>query len=976
MNYIEKLLKYSSFLLFILLISTTSVHAKPIQDTINVGYYEFLPFSSTSPSHKAEGMFIDIINEIAKINNIKIKYHKYKFEDGLNAVSNNKVDLFLGVAYSEERGNLFSFSNNSLIDTWGVVITNHGTHLSSILDLENKKIATIKSDMLLQDFLKITNSFNINTDIIYVDTYEDVIKLVSNHEVDGGILEKFMCNSYITKYDYEISDIIFSPTGINIVSNNTELLNLFDKYLGNAKFAKDSFYTTSINKWVKRTTVSYIPKWLKTLLILIIITSILLSIIVYFMKRTINKKTKELSIYNRKLRHYLNNTAEGFYVIGNDGDLLGVNTTLCNKLGYTEKELLEIKRSDVFHDKDFNHKHIYKLVKEYYKPVSIINTHISKDGSIIPVNLNIVKVNLDGIDQVIVLSEDISEKIEMQNALTYERDFSKIIIDNTKGIIITTNIKNEIVTINNYGLNVLESTIKQVERKLWYDVFYNPEKHDYIKNRFENTNIKDKYKLYQKNARSSFYNKSGKLYIFDWKRSIIREPLGEPLVISVGIDVTSSERRKNQIEKLAFYDSLTDLPNRQSFNKYINNLINDSATGFAIMLLDLDNFKRANDIYGHDFGDLLLIEVTKRILNIASKHFVSRFGGDEFIIIYNNYQDKSNIEKLCQNIIDTISKNFVINSCSIFISCSIGISLFPQHSLVKDDLFKFADMAMYNSKKLGKKRFGYYDNNIFCSMTVKNNIHNNLRYAIEKQELSMFYQPIYDATSMNVRCFEALIRWHYNHEHYISPDVFIPVAEETSYIVELGKWIIEEVCKDLSIFKAKGFSMRCVSINVSAIQIGEKNFINDVLNIINKYSISSKEIIFEITENVLIKNNNHYIKKLSKLRELGYKISLDDFGTGYSSLNYLSFMPIDILKIDKQFVEKSLSEKSYEKLLDIAIHISEKFGLNIIAEGVETKEQLAMLLSKNCNLIQGYYFSKPMNFNDTLNYLKNSQNSL
>lgn len=493
-------------------------------------------------------------------------------------------------------------------------------------------------------------------------------------------------------------------------------------------------------------------------------------------------------------------------------------------------------------------------------------------------------------------------------------------------------------------------------------------------------------------------NKNGKLtWVFDRGDIVERDPAGNPTrMIGAAQDITQQKHDQKQIEQLAFYDPLTNLPNRRLLQErielaIINNQHNQSYS--ALMFLDLDNFKILNDTHGHNIGDKLLIEVSQRLKKVLERfHTVARFGGDEFVVIINGLnadhttaqkQAMAWSEKLHQSLEKTfqlqISK--VSNQQDIHIeyqlTASIGITLFNGKKNVEvDELLKLADLALYRAKTDGRNKTVTFDPSMQEDLIQSQKIQSNFNKSIKNSEFELFYQPQINASNQLIGL-EALIRWPQKDlksfpNGYISPGEFIPMAEETGLIIPLGNWILNQACLQIALWQKNPIlSKLVISVNISAKQIAQTGFIEYVCKLIKTHGIKPNQLKFEITESVLLQDVADAIEKLQILKDRGIKVSLDDFGTGYSSLSYLKRLPVNEIKIDQSFVNDIMIDESDAIMVKTIIDLSKNFSIDVIAEGVETPDQLNKLIEFGCSQFQGYLFSKPLCISDLDIYLEN-----
>ncbi len=445
--------------------------------------------------------------------------------------------------------------------------------------------------------------------------------------------------------------------------------------------------------------------------------------------------------------------------------------------------------------------------------------------------------------------------------------------------------------------------------------------------------------------------------------------------IAIKLNITDYIEERDKVEYMAYHDSLTSLPNRASVEEYLKNRLpvakrND--VKIAILFIDLDRFKIINDTLGHDVGDELLIECAKRIKGgLRNSDMLARVGGDEFVIVIESPDSDYSAAHVCENILNLFHKPIQTKSHLLNITLSIGVSIFPddENSDYKQ-LFKYADIAMYEAKYSGKNTYRYYQKKLSLEVHNRLDLEQSLKEALNNSELYMMYQPKYNIFNHNVIGLEALVRWENEKLGLVGPDKFIPVAEDTGFIIEIGFYIFEQSCRDFLIFKKLCKTLESISINISAVQLYQDSFVDNIMRITNDVGVTPEEIKLEITETHIMKNINQSQNLLNKLKELGFGISIDDFGTGHSSLSYLKLFPIDELKIDKSFVDDLPHDKNDVAISKAIITLSQSMGYINVAEGIENREQELFLRDNNCLLGQGYYFCKPKKREDLIEFLK------
>lgn len=406
---------------------------------------------------------------------------------------------------------------------------------------------------------------------------------------------------------------------------------------------------------------------------------------------------------------------------------------------------------------------------------------------------------------------------------------------------------------------------------------------------------------------------------------------------------------------LAEHDPLTELPNRRKFKQELTQELEKGEPG-AVLLFDLDNFKEINDTKGHVFGDKVLKEVGKKLADLKSdKFFVSRYGGDEFLLLIRS-TDKFRIETYIDEIRETVEQPLLIADDFIHLDFSLGVTFYPDDADNVDQLITYADTAMYQAKKSQKGDSLFFQDYMKTELETKNEIRDILRKALKEDGFKLVYQPEVDLRSGQSSVFEALLRLE---NHDISPGVFIPIAEESNLIIEIGRWVTEEAIRQLVSWRQQGLELKPVALNFSVNQLKDKGYLDFLENQLESNDLNPGLIEIEITESILLENDKETIKFLNKLKDLGVKLVLDDFGTGYSSISYLSYIPVDKIKLDRSLIDRYLQFENLQSLRKL-IAFFRSMDLQVVTEGIEEKEEYLYLSDCDCDLVQGYYFSKPL----------------
>lgn len=445
---------------------------------------------------------------------------------------------------------------------------------------------------------------------------------------------------------------------------------------------------------------------------------------------------------------------------------------------------------------------------------------------------------------------------------------------------------------------------------------------------------------------------------------------GKQIRVSAILDISDLRKKEDEILHQALYDTLTQLPNRRYLTNTLQHLLQESKRkqiSAALLFFDLDHFKNVNDTKGHTIGDKVLIETAQRISKtIRSTDLVARIGGDEFVILLDDINEfTTNILQIAENILDVIRQPYYIGNYTFMLSASIGAILFKGDQYSIETLLQYADSAMYHAKETGRNTIKFFNPLLQKKLEKKASILHKLHLALEQNQMELYYQKQIFGEHKEIVGVEALIRWNDPEQGLISPNEFIPLAEESNCIIVLGEWILREAFSKLKLWENDiERSQWQLSINISIKQFERNNFIQIVQTLLHEIGCDATKIRFELTENLLIKGTKDTLRKIYALKKLGISLSIDDFGTGYSSLSYLSRLPVDELKIDKRFIKRLLHHQSDKTIVETIITIGKHFGMDVVAEGVETEIQYKMLLDLGCSHFQGYLFAKPIPYKE------------
>ncbi|QGQ94662.1 bifunctional diguanylate cyclase/phosphodiesterase [Paenibacillus psychroresistens] len=664
-----------------------------------------------------------------------------------------------------------------------------------------------------------------------------------------------------------------------------------------------------------------------------------------------------------KIRSTLESIQDGYYEIDMDGNLSQSNHSLAEILGVSQNELLGHNITEFMNGEDAQKlKQVFHWVSHEGTAVNCVEWQVnykdslrkSVEGSVVLIreSENGMPLGYRGIIR------DITERKDSEKLLAESRYRYKSLVDYNPDLICSIDLEGIILTINPATEKITGFSSNQLlgincghfigRRKVSKVIHY--------------------HLLAKKGTSSSFeisiQHKQG--HSVDLQIRLIPIIINNQIdgIYIIGKDITEHKQAEETINHMAYHDALTDLPNRRLFiDKLTDGLLQTERAEhkLAVLFLDLDRFKYINDSLGHSFGDRLLKTVADRLKYcIGRSGTIARMGGDEFTILLSDIIDESSIILIARSIIEEINNPILIDGRECSVTASIGISIYPDDGNDAQTLMMNADTAMYRSKETSRNTYKFFNHHMSEQASKQLSVEQELRKAVERNELVLMYQPQVDLISDQITGVEALVRWQHPSRGLVPPLEFIPLAEETGMIVPIGEWVLRTACRQNVEWQMAGYTPMRVAVNLSAYQFKQSNIVQTVAEILRETGLNPKYLELEITESIAMQNAEQVIQTLEALKLLGIQISIDDFGTGYSSLSYLRNFPIDRLKIDKTFVDNITDSAGDAVIAESIIAMAKSLKLEVIAEGVETKEQYQFLKSSGCHEMQGYFFSKPL----------------
>ena len=582
--------------------------------------------------------------------------------------------------------------------------------------------------------------------------------------------------------------------------------------------------------------------------------------------------------------------------------------------------------------------------------------HCKLDGTTFDAEVSLIKITLGEQNYLQTIVRDITER-KMKDAQVGKLSS---VMEQTADIIVVTDTEGKIEYVNPSFEKITGYTYNEAVNNSPGLVASGLHKSEFYKHMWETITAGESYSNIFINRR-----KDGSLYYEEKTITPIKDQSGTIThYVATGKDISDRIQIQERLQHMAHHDALTDLPNRNLFLDRLQQSLNRARWHdrlVAVMFMDLDRFKIINDTLGHNVGDQLLLQLSQRLAKtVRDGDTIARFGGDEFAILLDDINSESHISSLAEKLLDTLATPFKFNKQELFVTASIGVSIFPNDGEDSDTLLRNADVAMYRAKDLGKNNYQFYSDDLSARIFERLTLENNLRHALERDEFILYYQPQIDARTNKVSGVEALLRWQHPELGLVTPNNIIPLLEETGLIEKVGHWVLETACRQSRALHDAGWSYLHMSVNISSRQFNNTDFISSLHDIINQTKINPEFLELELTESMLMRNASATINALHSLSGRGVRFAIDDFGTGYSSLTYLRRFPIDTIKIDRSFIHDVTDNPDDAAITSAIIVMAQSLSLNVIAEGVENQKQLDFLTSRNCHYLQGNFFSRPL----------------
>ena len=674
-------------------------------------------------------------------------------------------------------------------------------------------------------------------------------------------------------------------------------------------------------------------------------------------------------IYVERYRTLFEKSPDAIFLLDSKGNslvwrIIDCNDVACRMNGYNRDELIGADLN-ILHFVPCNvgerNAVIEELRQEQY--VRYDNKYRRKDGSIYPVENVLHPISIGGRELLLLISRDITDRLEAERIRQESSEKYRTLFENSPDAMFLVEVSEDdpywpIVDCNEAACRMngytREELIGQPVDILHVDSYgMSDKKKNLEKLREQPISISE----------FTHRRKDGTVFPVEIVKNLIVLN-GKEMIVGIDRDITERKKAEETIKYQAYYDLLTKLPNKILLNDRLTFALAHAHRGgnvMSVIFLDLDRFKKINDTLGHDVGDQVLKTIAERLeACMREGETVARFGGDEFIILLPEVSRVSEVTRLAQDILDLFKQPLILSGIELYVTASMGIALYPNDGEQSEILLKNADAALNRAKEQGRNNFQFYTPLMNAKASERLVLESNLRRALKREEFVLFYQPQVNAKTGLIVGMEALIRWKHPELGLVSPAEFIPLAEETGLIIPIGEWVLKQACSQNKTWQTKGYYPIRVSVNISARQFQEQNIVEMVQRVLQETKLKPEYLELEITETIAMQNADYTVQILAGLEAMGVHISLDDFGTGYSSMGYLKRFPLDVLKIDRSFVQELLEDPSDAAIASSVIHLAHSLKLKVIAEGVETKEQVDFFQHHGCDIIQGFYFGRPM----------------
>ncbi|RAQ45734.1 PAS domain S-box protein [Arthrospira sp. O9.13F] len=963
------------------------VYAAPATTTENlvrVGIYENKPKIFIDESGKPAGFWVDILKHMARRQNWQLQYIPCEWNQCLELLEEGQLDLMVDVAHSEERDRRFNFNQEVVLVSWSEVYGRPEITINSILDLDQKRVAVLAGSIQQSLLIEKAEAFAIEPEWVEASSFEDIFERISNGEVDAGVVNHLYGWEASSVYNLTRTHILINPSRLHFVTargENYGLLAAIDQQIFEMKRDANSAYYEAYRRWLQPP-----PKFgwqqMKEILINLGIYIPLVGVVVLVVwNRLLDVEIKRRNLVEKALmqsEQRFQNMAANVpgaifeYVLHPDGsDQVLYMSEGCYELWEVSAETV-VKDAkilwDMVHpdDRELMYQSVVisaNTMKPWFWQWRII-TPSGKCKWLQSAGQPKRQDNGDVIWDTLIM--DVSDRKQIEIALCESEERLRLVTENMSDLVCLHAADGSYLYVTPSSEILLGYTPEELIGKKPTDILQPDQLYPVF--------LESSLSIVPGISRPIIYRirkKNGKYIWLETLTKVIVDHRGEVRHLqSTSRDVSDRIQAEEQLKYDALHDGLTGLPNRNHLMARLDMALkrakNNPNLQLAILFLDLDNFKVVNDSLGHLIGDKMLSLVAKIIQNLVrDTDLLARLGGDEFVIVLEDLEATHEAIRVAERILESLrSSPLQVGERDVFVNSSIGIVVRTNRHEKAEDLLRDADLAMYRAKHEGRGRYAIFDPLMHFQAVQQMHLENDLRKAIENNQLVLYYQPIVNIKNQRIQGLEALVRWQHPERGLLAPGHFIDIAENTGLIIPIGRWLLHTACQQLAEWENQ-FPHHCLkmSVNLSVKQL-DIFLLEQLDEVLNTYNLNQNSLVLEITESMLVANIDKTCDLLNQIQAKGIGLSIDDFGTGYSSLSYLHQLPVNSLKIDRSFISPANFSDRHQVIAKSIIALSKLLKLHVIAEGVETPEQFYWLKKLGCEAAQGYLFSRPIPASD------------
>ncbi len=931
-----------------------------------VGLYDNEPRVFRDASGRPSGIFVDLVERLAAEEGWELSYVDCRWSDCLERTVAGEIDLMPDVSISNARQKRLDFHAQPVLHSWSQVYVRSDVAIDSILDLKDRRVALLDGSIQQSRLDALLRDFGLSYEPVRVADLRSAFARVAKGEADAAEVNHLFGSRYYREFGLRRTPVIFGPSRLFFATakgQNSELLAAIDRHLSTWQADADSVYFDVLERWTGERVSFDVPDWVwwaGAMGAALLLAALGVSM---WLRWQVTQRTRRLAVARGALETAYQvidaspvvlfrwRPAPGWpvkYVSGN-----------VRRWGYEAEEFLsgDLCFADVVHPDDLarvaadGEQHLASGAEAFRQEYRIIRP----DGTHLWVE-DLIRVFRDTEGQVERIEGVVTDVSERRESERRQREAVAVIENTLEGVIITDR-DERIIMVNRAFQTLTDYSESEVMGRpvTFLDAEPGVNPWPSIRQQLEQ---EDHWQ-----GELTSRRKQGE--VFPELRTVSRV-VGltgeEDHVVHMFTDMSRLRASEERLDFLARHDALTGLPNRALLLSHIRERMAVAEEGrLGLLMIDLDRFRDINESYGHHVGDDLLRQVAARLNDVPGNRFLARLGGDEFSVLREGFQTEMDLARLAEGLIEALSRPVALAEVGeVRLGVSIGITIYPGYGRTPEALIQQADAALYCAKTEGRGSFRFFDESRTASARERIEMETRLRRAIEQENLEMHYQPQVDIHTGRMIGAEALVRWRDGSRGLIPPDAFIPIAEQSGLIRALGEWVLRDVCRQGREWLDAGLAVPRLAVNLSACQLQQADLVDRVRQILTETGYPADGLELELTESALMHRQEHSTDVLRQIRDLGVNLAIDDFGTGYSSLAYLRQFPIAVLKIDKSFVDDLVENENDREIATAILAMGHALGMSVLAEGVETAEQLGFLRDNGCDSYQGYLFSRPL----------------